>query len=115
MPSLALDCGHPLQQQAIDNKVNGANMGPTWVLSAPSLFFESLYLPIFYMNTLTTLHFAQQISKLRTQSRHYPNTIATNGAGVCQYDITNATANYNAVSMTTPDHHFKDNLIIIAT
>ena len=67
------------------------------------------------MNTLTILHFTQQISKLRTQSRHYPNPITTNGAGVCQYDITNATANYNAVSMTTLGHQFKDKQIIIAT
>ena len=81
----------------------------------PTLLFQSLYLPNFYMNTLSTLHFIQQISKLRTQSRHYPNPIATNGAGVCQYDITNATANYNAVSMTTLGHQFKDNEIIIPT
>ena len=85
-------------------------------MSAPSwIFFQSLYLPNFYMNTLITLHFTQQISKLRTQSHHYPNTIATNGAGVCQYDITNATANYNVVSMTTLGHQFKDTQIIIAT
>ena len=67
------------------------------------------------MKTLTTLHFTQQIPKLRTHSRHYPNPIATNGAGVCQYDIANATANYDAVSMTTLCHQFKDNVIIIAT
>ena len=67
------------------------------------------------MNTLITLHFTQQISKLRNQSHHYPNPIATNGAGVCQYDITNATANYNVVSRTTLGHQFKDTQIIIAT
>ena len=78
-------------------------------------FFQSLYLPNFYMNTLTILHFTQQISILRTQSRHYHNPIATNGAGVCQYDITNATANYDTVSMTTLGHQFKDKQIIIAT
>ena len=44
-----------------------------------------------------------------------PNSIATNGGGVCQYDITNATANYDAVSMTTLGHQFKDKQIIIAT
>ena len=51
----------------------------------------------FYMNT--TLHFTQQIFKLRNQSHHYPNTKST---GVCQYDITNATIDDNTVSMTTP-------------
>ena len=66
------------------------------------------------MNTLTTLHFTQQISKLRTQSRYYPNSIATNGGRVCQYNITNATANFNTVSMTALCHQFKDNQIIIA-
>ena len=71
-------------------------------------FFKVFICQIFYINTLTILHFTQQISKLRTQSRHYPNPIATNGAGVCQYDITNATANYNTVSMTTLGHQFKD-------
>ena len=44
-----------------------------------------------------------------------PNSIVTNGGGVCQYDITNATANYDAVSMTTLGHQFKDKQIIIAT
>ena len=78
-------------------------------------FFKFFICQIFYMNTLTILHFTQQISQLRTQSRHYPNPIATNGGGVCQYDITNATANYNAVSMTTLGHQFKDKQIIIAT
>ena len=86
-----------------------------WSFQDNFFFFQSLYLPNFYMNTLTILHFTQHISILRTQSRHYPNPIATNGAGVCQYDITNATANYNTVSMATLGHQFKDKQIIIAT
>ena len=76
--------------------------------SSAIFFFKVFICQFFYINTLTILHFTQQISKLRTQSRHYPNPIATNGAGVCQYDITNATANYNTVSMTTLGHQFKD-------
>ena len=86
-----------------------------WANALDRFFFKVFICHFFYMNTLTILHFIQQISKLRTQNRHYPNPIATNGAGVCQYDITNATANYNAVSMTTLGHQFKDKQIIIAT
>ena len=76
------------------------------------VFSKSLFANL-YMNALTTLHFTQQISQLRTQSHHFPNPIATNGAGVCQYDITNATVNnnYSAVSMTNLGTQFKDNQI----
>ena len=64
-----------------------------------------------YMFTWNTLHFTQQVYTLRTKSCHHPNFAATNSAGVCQYDITNATIDYNAVSMTTLGPQFKDNQI----
>ena len=53
-----------------------ARYGVGCILFISFIFCQSLYLPNFYMNTLTTLHFTQQISKLRTQSRHYPKPIA---------------------------------------
>ena len=60
------------------------------------------------MNTLSTLYFTQKVSTLRTESCHHPNQVASNNAGVCQYDIINATIDYNAVSMTTLRPQFKD-------
>ena len=60
------------------------------------------------MNTLRTLYFTQQISTLRTESCHHPNPVTSNNAGVCQYDITNATIAYSAVSMTPLYPQLKD-------
>ena len=80
-----------------------------------TLFFSKSLFANFFTWILCPYYILHSSNKLRTQSRHYSNSIATNGAGVCQYDITNATANYNAVSMTTLGHQFKDKQIIIAT
>ena len=73
-----------------------------------NIYYSKSLFANLYMNTLNTLHFTKQISTLNTESRHQPNPVAFNSAGVCQYDITNTTIDYNTASMTTLGPQFKD-------
>ena len=63
----------------------------------------------FHMNTLTTFSLTQRISTLRIESCHHSNPVATNSAGVCQYDITHTTITRGVLSKTTLCPQFKDN------
>ena len=78
-------------------------------------YFQSLYLPNFLHEYFDHITFCTADIQTENPEPPLPQPIATNGAGVCEYDITNATANYDTVSMTTLGHQLKDNLIIIAT
>ena len=80
-----------------------------------SLFFSKSLFAKFLHEYFDHITFYTAVILTENPEPPLPQPIATNGAGVCQYDITNATANYNTVSMTTLGHQFKDKQIIIAT
>ena len=77
------------------------------------IFFQSLYLPNFLHEYFDHITFCT--ADIQTENPEPPLPQPHCNQRCCQYDITNATANYNTVSMTTLGHQFKDKQIIIAT